>query len=94
MVRENQTSEHLLKLAALNEFEKALGYKRSYEELTHGMLGLMQEFLHYCKKNGIAIPDTQTYYRIVSHVQSLILASFSPNDSEQREDSNTNRTPP
>lgn len=74
MQKESESSEYLLKLAALNEFEGALKYKKSYEELVHGFLGLMKEILHYCEKNRIEIPDNRTYYRITEAAQSLILS--------------------
>jgi hypothetical protein len=51
----------------------ALRYKTSFEELTQGLLGLMQEFLHYLDKNDIEVPDKETYYQIVSRIQDLIL---------------------
>jgi hypothetical protein len=76
-------SEHLLKLAALNEFETALKYKTSYEELTQGMLGLLREFLYYCDKNGVEVPDKETYYRIVSRAQDLMLAKLGADGSLQ-----------
>jgi hypothetical protein len=84
MGREKQDSEYLLKLAALNEFESALKYKKVYEELTHGFLGLVKEILRYCEKNRIAIPDEATYYRITVHAQSLILSRVTPAVKHQR----------
>jgi|GEM_PF-6345894 len=76
-------SEHLLKLAALNEFQTALNYKTAYEELTQGMMGLLQEFIHYCDKNRVEVPDKETYYRIVSRAQDLMMAELASDGTLQ-----------
>jgi hypothetical protein len=67
-------SEYLVGLAAVQEYEAALKYKKAYEDLTHAFVGLFKEFMRYCKTNGIEIPDQQTYERIVGNIQALILS--------------------
>jgi hypothetical protein len=84
MPTEDKTSEHLLKLAALNEFETALNYKTSYETLAEGMLGVLQEFLHYCDKNGVEVPERESYYRIVSRAQDLMTLELTSTGILQR----------
>ncbi len=90
---EEFSSEYLLRLAAVKEFEAALKYKKTYEELTSGMLGLFTELLDYCKKNRIEIPDAPTYYRIASHVQSMILSRVSPSRNTDSNHPDTEQNP-
>ena len=74
MAKELYPSEHLIKLATVNELDTVLRYSKQYDELVSGMLGLFQEILKYCEDNHIEIPDHKRFYRIVSKVQSTMLS--------------------
>ena len=73
-----EPNEYTVKLAAVREFESALRYKRTYEELTQAFVGLNRELMHYCEKNGIDLPDRETYYRIVEQAQRLVMSRITP----------------
>ncbi len=76
---EQEPSEYLLKLAALEEFERGLKYRKTYEELVHVFLGLTKEIARYCEKNGIEISDSAVYERIITKAQETIMSRISPN---------------
>ena|SRR5437867_5868727 len=93
MMDEEPTNSNtfLTKLAALHELEAALKYKKGYEDLFHEFLGLYKEFLNYCERNKIAIPQPETYERIMSHVRDEILSkptltTKSPNENNRKDD--------
>lgn len=81
-------SEYLVKLAALDEFEKGLKFRKTYEELVHVFLGLTNEITRYCQKNGIPIPESKVYERIIAKAQATIMSRVSPNASKQANEPN------
>ena len=65
-------SEHHLRLAALQEYETALHFRESQEEILEAFQGLLREFMAYCKRNGLVIPDPEKYHRILAKSVSLL----------------------
>ncbi len=79
MTNDSEDGEYLVKLAALNEFERGLKFRKTYEELVHVFLGLTKEIDRYCEKNGIEISDSAVYERIIAKAQETIMSRVSPN---------------
>lgn len=71
-------SEHHLKLAALQEYEMALRFRKSQEEILEAFQGLLREFMDYCAGHGYAIPDPEKYRRILGRSIALLESQASP----------------
>jgi phosphate uptake regulator len=78
-------NEYFVKLAALREYEVALRIRKSEEEILEAFQGLFREFMDYCEKNGMDIPDRQRYLRILGRSIDLLEARASP-ESKHRDD--------
>lgn len=71
-------SEYQIKLEAAKEYEKAIEFKRQYEELLEAFSGLAREFMDYCQSEGMAIHHREKYLRILSRSIALLNSRASP----------------
>ena len=84
-------SEYQVKLEAAKEYEAALRFKRQYEELLEGFCGLIREFMNYCEKNGVPIPEKDAYLRMTRKGEALVLSRIPSADSLQEHELHRNR---
>jgi len=64
--------EYQVKLEALEEYRKALLFKKGYEDILEAFQGLPREFIDYCERNGMEIPERETYLRVLQQATRLI----------------------
>lgn len=57
-------SDYLLKLAATEEYKKALKYANEYRELREIFKGLVEELLRYARDNHCDLPQQERFNRI------------------------------
>ena len=53
-------------------------FRKKQEEILEAFQGLLREFIDFCERNGMEIPERGTYMRILSRSIDLLESQDSP----------------
>jgi len=67
-------SEYQVKLEAIGEYQDALRYKKTSEELCGSLLGLLGQLARYYEKSGMELPEE--VYRIMQKTSEVLDAGL------------------
>ncbi len=79
-------TEYQLKLLALQEYTKALEYKKAYEDILEAFRGLIEQAYSYYRENGMDVPDEGKLLRIVEKADELIQMRVTATDLSHEDD--------
>jgi hypothetical protein len=79
------SSENLLRLALIREYEEALKWKQTYESMANEFAGLLREIVRYCEENNINISNDERLRRTLLHARAVVLKEQS-DESYHRDD--------